>query len=191
MSERQSEMRKKLLIFFILLFIPIGLFSIGYIKSVYLKNAYVETCYKDNAKAFDEIAAFFKQSFTESTSMIQYNQEEHILERYFEGSSTYSDCSDEDIDTLLSRLRDEYQPDSEYKVFSFVRAVFDDSGNMLLHLVVKSEENTNDEIRNYYLVYADEEYNGHSSGLAIDFSEITEEPFHENWYYWSEDVQLG
>lgn len=62
---------------------------------------------------------------------------------------------------------------------------------MLLYLVVKSEKNANDKIRNYYLVYIDDEYNGHGSGLAIDFSEITAKPFHENWYYWSKDIQLG
>lgn len=176
---------------FILLIIPISIFSIGYIKNVYLKNKYVEMCYKDNAQTFDEIVTFFKQNFTEPTSMVKYDQEEHILERYFEGDWIYSDCSVEDFDTAFSQLRDEYQQDSEYKVFSFIKAVYDDSGNMLLYLVVKSEKNANDEIRNYYLVYIDDEYNGHSSGLAIDFSEITAKPFHENWYYWSNDIPLG
>lgn len=133
-------MRKKLLIVSILLLIPVGLFSIEYVKSVYLQNAYVKTCYKDNAKAFDEIASFFKQSFTESTSMIQYNQEEHILEKYSEDNCTSSNCYGEEFDTALSQLRDEYQQDSEYKVFLFIRAVFDDSGNMLLYLVVKSKK---------------------------------------------------
>lgn len=187
-------MRKKTvkaLVVFILLIIPISLFMIGYIKNVYLKKEYVEMFYKDNPQTFDEIATFFKQNFTESISTIQYDQEKHILEKRYKESYTYSDCSGEKFDIALSQLRDEYQQDSEYKVFSFIRAFFDESGNMLLYLVVKSEKNTEDKIRNYYLVYIDDEYNGHGSELAIDSPKLSTKPFCKNWYYWSKDIQLG
>ena len=61
----------------------------------------------------------------------------------------------------------------------YIRAFFDDFGNMFLYLVVKSERNTEGKIRNYYLVYIDDEYNEHGSELAIDSPKLSTEPFYK------------
>ena len=88
-------------------------------------------------------------------------------------------------------MRNKYQKDSPYNVFSFIRVNYDNQGNMLMYFIVKNRKIENDKIRNYYLVYIDNEYNGHGSDLAIDKSTIKSKPFSGNWYLWSTDVLNG
>ncbi len=94
------------------------------------------------------------------------------------------------VKSILSRLREQYQKDSDYPVFLSVSVKYDETGNMLLSMQTKKEKLKNGDgidnpdIRVYYLVYIDENYNG--------VSPIKEkEPFYDNWYTWSSDTYSG
>lgn len=151
---------------------------------------YTQKCYFDNEQAFDSLAEYFSQSYEPSLNCIEYNLNDSTLTRYYSEKSISCECDNEFINSKLTELHNNYKNDSNSTIFSFVHAYYDNSGNMLLYIIVKSNKR-NDSIRNNYLVYIDESYDGHSSDLSIDTYNISRKPFSGNWCYWSADIPAG
>ena len=154
----------------------------------------IERYYYGQKEQLNQIVQTFRNLYTDSVASVEYSLEEHSLIRNGENTKDIVDYNNDNISSILEDLQNQYQSHSDYSpVFDTVNAVYDNSGNMLLYLVaqrkaISKESNTS---RFYYLVYIDNGYSGHGSGLAIDKSDITRKPFSDNWYTWSKDVPLG
>lgn len=183
-------MKKKYIIVLIVL-IPALFFIISFIYKEKVHQEYVKNCYKNNKQYMESIVDYFEKYKYDSIPMIIYSQDDHIIEKCLGKNSEYIDCGEETFDKYFTYMRNKYQKDSPYNVFSFIRVNYDNQGNMLMYFIVKNRKIENDKIRNYYLVYIDNEYNAHGSDLAIDNSTIKSKPFSGNWYLWSKDVLNG
>lgn len=154
-----------------------------------------ETCFYTNKGEFEKLSLCFKGLYTEGVTQIEFKDSADNFFFSFEDDDNLRDTSDEEeafqqVKETLNRLRERYQKGSSYPVFSAVSVQYDDSGDMLLSMQVKKEKLKNGDginvpdIRVYYLVYIDENYNG--SSLIKET-----EPFYDNWYTWSSDTYSG
>ncbi|MGN1084309.1 MAG: hypothetical protein ACI4QX_04865 [Lachnospiraceae bacterium] len=102
------------------------------------------------------------------------------------------ECTDASFIRDLSKLREKYQKNCDYPIFSTIYAYYDKEGNLLLHMQAYNEKISMEEKRCYYLVYVKEGYSGNGSSLGIDsLGRVTKEPFADNWYTWSMDWPFG
>lgn len=119
----------------------------------------------------------------------EYKEDSDYFCADFKGGSTFSDSYNE-VEVILNGLRERYQQDSDYPVFSSVKAQYDDNGAMVLTVQTKKEKLKNGDginkpdIRVFYLVYIDENYDGASP-------KGERKPFCGNWYTWSADIYSG
>lgn len=166
-----------------------------------LKYKRIENYYHENKESFNSIVEYYDKLYQENLYEVKYDCDNSYLEcklKYTNDSkeTTYSfeevDCTDERFLEELSKLREKYQRNCDYLVFSDIRAYYDNEGNMLLYVQAYNEKISTDERRNYYLVYIEEGYNGNGSSLGIDsFGMVIREPFTDNWYTWSRDCPFG
>lgn len=186
-------------LFFVWLLI---LFCIG-AASENSHRKFTENCYYSNDEELNQICSSFKEMYSDGLRQAELKGDTGELELSYrtEERGLYSetiDFSDTYCTDILNNLRQQYQPQSDYPVFSAIRAFYDDNGDMLLFVQAKKralKKKSNDmespDIRCYYLVYIDEGYSGHGSSLGIDNFEITSVPFADNWHTWSKDLYLG
>ncbi len=160
--------------------------------------------YYSNKENFSDISSSFKKMYSNNLCNAKFDNDKEKLNLHYKYtnenndlaySSEVKDCSRESFSVALNQLKEQYQVDSDYPVFSSVNAYYDNSGNMLLYIQVKkkSTKNIKDEqkVICYYLVYVDEEYSGNDSLLGIDKFGVTCEPFMDNWCVWSETQLLN
>lgn len=142
--------------------------------SYYYPYHYIKDCLYSNKDEFEQISVHLRNIYTEGDTNIRINE----------------DSNYDEINTILSGLRGQYQNDSEYPVFSSINVYFDSDGDLLFYLRAKNNkiENAdgmnNPDIRCYYLVYIDENYDGDSPIKNA-------KPFWGNWYTWSDDTYSG
>lgn len=173
---------KKVVIILLLVFAVFLSLVIFLTVSYYAPYKYVENCFYSNTEIFEQLPSLLKTLQTEDISSVQI--EENDL----------SNASYNEVKTILAGLQEQYRKDSDYAVFSFVNAEYDENGNLLLYMIAKSEKLKNGDginshdIRFYYLVYIDENYSGNS---RIHIDKNYKEPFWGNWYTWSSDSFSG
>lgn len=163
----------------LLIIISSALFLTAYYYAPY---RYVENCFYSNKQDFEMLAGYFKEPQGDGAISEKINEND------------LPEALQKEAKAILGNLQEQYQKDSDYPVFTSVYADYDENGNVLLYLQVKKEKLKNKDgidspdIRCYYLVYIDENYNG-SSGLHIDKKQ--KNPFCDNWYSWSSDTYSG
>jgi hypothetical protein len=96
----------------------------------------------------------------------------------------------DEINSILSRLKEQYQNQSYYNnFFSYIDINFDKEGNVMFRTLVKSDNipsgNGIDSpnVMCYELVYVDENYE--------DTPVKRQEPFYDNWYTYSFHTYTG
>ena len=180
--------------------LPLFYLGLSFYKDA-LKYKRIENYYHANKESFDLIVEYYENLYQENLYEVKYDCDNSYLEyklKYTNDSNetTYSieevDCTDENFLEELSKLRKKYQSKCDYLVFSDICVCYDKEGNMLLYVQAYNEKISEEERRNYYLVYIEEGYSGNSSSLGIDsFGIINREPFADNWYTWSMDWPFG
>ena len=172
-------MIKKVAIILLLVILLLPLLSV---ISYYAPYKYVENCFYSNKENFEQLPSYFKILQTDGISSVDIDENDL-------SNTVYNE-----VKAILASLQEQYRKDNEYAVFSFAKAEYDENGNVLLYMIAKSEKLKNGDginshdIRMYYLVYIDENYNGNSR-LHID--KDYKEPFYGNWYTWSSDTYSG
>lgn len=188
----------------VLLFLPLiylGVsFGVSY-RADKLKYKKIENYYHADSESFDAIVEDFKSCYKENLYEIKFNYNNTYLDYKLKhadsnGETVYSsekkDCSDASFIRKLSKLREKYQKNCEYPVFSDIYAYYDKRGKMLLYMQVYNERISAEEKGCYYLVYIEEDYSGNGSSLGIDsYGTIDREPFTDNWYTWSRERPFG
>lgn len=150
---------------------------------------YTEDCFYSNEQDFERLSLCFSNLYSDGMTYAEYKEDTDYFCADFKGGSTFSD-SYNDVEVILNGLRERYQQDSDYPVFSSVKAQYDDNGAMMLTVQAKKEKLKNGDginkpdIRVIYLVYIDENYDGASP-------KGERKPFCGNWYTWSADVYSG
>ena len=140
----------------------------------YYPYHYIKSCLYSNKESFDYIPNYLKNANIEENTHIRID----------------ADSDHDEINSILSSLKEQYQNDSVYPVFSSIDVYFDSDGDFMFYIQARKEKLKNGDginspdIRCYELVYIDERYDGNSP--------IKEkEPFCENWYTWSKDTYSG
>lgn len=135
---------------------------------------YVKNCFYSNRDNFEKIPSYLENLYDGNNKYIK-----------IDGNSEHKE-----ITAILSDLKERYQNDSEYPVFSSVDVYYDSDGDVMFYISVKSEKLKNGDgvnsadIRRYQLLYIDENYDGSSPAKY-------REPFCDNWYTWSSDTYSG
>lgn len=172
-----KRMKRKKLLRYIIVAIPF-LFVIAIVISAtvsyYYPYHYIKNCLYSNKDEFEQLTVYVRNLYTEGDRHIQINE----------------DSDREEIKAILGRLREQYQKDSDFRVFSAVDVYFDNDGDMLFYIGAKNEKIKNGDGYNspdilcYDLVYIDENYDG-------DQPVKDKEPFWGNWRTWSFDTYSG
>lgn len=170
-------MKKKKLLRYIIAAIPllsVLAIIISAVVSYYYPYYYIENCLYSNKDEFEQLTVYVRDLYTEGDKRIKINEE----------------SGREEIKAILGRLREQYQKDSDYTVFSSIDAYFDNDGDMLFYIWAKAEKLKggdgidSPDIRCYDLVYVDEGYDG-------DQPVKDKEPFWGNWRTWSSNTYSG
>lgn len=193
-----------IIVLVLVLLIPIIWLGVSFAKD---KSKYrmVENYYYSNTESFNEISSYFKNLYSEGLYRVQfpYTGDFNKIALYQDDNddrttttSSEKNVYDENFVSVLANLRNKYQANSEYPIFSNVRAYFDKDGDMQLiinaysePLKTKGDINTPD-TRNIYLVYCDEGYDGECSFIGIGSSDDIK-PFSDRWCTWSAHDYLG
>lgn len=144
--------------------------------SYFYPYKYVENCFYSNRDDFEKIPYYLESLYDED--------KKHIIIKIGE-SSNY-----DEITAILVKLQKQYQNDSKYPVFSSVDVYYDDDGDVMFYIQAKKEKLKNRnginsaDIRCYYIVYVDENYDGKSPAKC-------RKSFCDNWYTWSSDIYSG
>lgn len=165
--------RKRLFryIVIVILILAIPAFIAVYYYSPYL---YIKACLYSNKESFEQIPIYLKSINIEKNAHIKIDDD-----------SDYNE-----INSILIDLKEQYQNDSTYPVFSAINVYSDSDGDLLLYIHTRKEKLKNGDgidspdIRCYDLVYIDEGYDGNSPVKDT-------EPFWGNWYTWSHDTYSG
>lgn len=157
---------------------------------------YTEDCFYSNKEDFEQLSACFKELYSEGITYAEYEEDTDCFSVDYNGDDVFLDKTAgnsslyNEVEEILSNLREKYQKDSDYPVFSSITVQYDDNGNMLLTVQAKKEKLKNGDgvdnpdIRMFYLVYIDEDYKGSSLINAKN-------SFYDNWYTWSADTYSG
>lgn len=157
---------------------------------------YTEDCFYSNKEDFERLSLCFSNLYSDGMTYAEYKEGSDYFCADFKGGSACSDDSFNnsnsynEVEVILKRLRERYHQDSDYPVFSSVKAQYDDNGAMMLTVQSKKETLKNGDginspdIRVFYLVYIDENYDGASP-------KGERKPFCGNWNTWSADVYSG
>lgn len=190
--------RKKLarnMIVLILLLLAAALiifFRVSYLA----RYKYTKDCFYSNKDEFESLLKCFDDLYSEGITYAEYEEGTDCFSVDYGGDdvflNTAADDSDlyNDVKAILTRLREQYQKDSDYPVFSSVEVQYDDNGDMLLSVQAKKKKLKNcdgvdtPDIIVYSLVYIDENYDENSPIKE-------EEAFYGNWYTWSHDTYSG
>ena len=147
--------------------IPIIFISVKIVSLTYPSH-YVKNCLYSNKDELEQIPGYLRNIFVKGDT--------HII---IDEDSNY-----DEINMILSGLREQYQNDSDYPVFAHINVYFDNDGDLHFILTAKKNkiENVNvmyePDIICYYLGYMDENYDG-------DTPIKNAKPFCGNWYTWS------
>ncbi len=184
----------------VLIVLPFFYFGVAYWADK-LKYKKIENYYYANTESFDSIVKYFEGLYKENLYGAKYDCDntyyvlglEHADESgEIHYTSENVECTDTGFIRDLSKLREKYQKNCDYPIFSTIYAYYDKEGNMLLHMQAYNEKINEEERRNYYLVYIEDGYSENSSFLGIDsFGIVNREPFTDNWYTWSMDWPFG
>ncbi len=185
----------------LILLSPFILLGISYGAEMY-KYSRIEQFYYANEEYLNELSDYFKNLYVENLSSVTLNSglfEEGTLwynyRKTDEEGITYpmvNDISEEPVYIKLIELKNKYTSSSFYSPSLYISAYYDNEGDMLLFIIPHSEKSKKgDEIRNYSLVYIDENYDGTNSSIGIDTFGVNHKPFSENWHTWSENVSIG
>ncbi len=134
---------------------------------------YVKRMAKNNEAILNQLTSVMR-GYSENNKHIEYSDE---------------DAPDE-IKTIMRELKDEYQKDSEWPVFSGVEVYFDEQGGMMYLIQVRKDRlksgdgKDSPDIRCYYLIYTDSNYDGKQAETSADL-------LYGNWHYWSKDLYSG
>ena len=185
----------------LILLSPFILLGISYGAEMY-KYSRVEHFYYENEEYLNKLSDYFKKLYVENLSSVTLNSglfEEGTLwfnyRKTDEESPAYpmvKDISEEPVYVSLLELKNKYTDNSFYSPSLYIKAYYDNEGDMLLFTSPHSEKQKKaDEIRHYFLVYIDENYDGSNSSIGIDTFGVSHKPFSENWHTWSEDALIG
>ena len=194
--------KSNILKWFLLLFFAIVLFFILYATE---DKRYIKKCFHENGQTFESIIDIMSNYYEPSLKSVGYSLETNtVTKNYYEDENSKNEDTavkifgnsktlkdNTGLSEKLNGLKNKYSKDSDGPVFSGVRSVYDEEGNMLVYFTVKSYNLKSDtKRRQLILIYSDENYSGHNSGLVFDKSGISDAPFYSNWYTWSEDIHL-
>ena len=138
------------------------------------QKRYVKDCFYTNQESFQKIVDLSRKQYHDGDTYLKIDEESN---------------SDE-YRTILKDLREQYQSNSDYPVFTAVDIYYDNEGDLALYIQVKKKKLKNGDgidipdIICYDLVYIDEKYDGNKTVK-------NEKPFYENWYFWSFDTYSG
>lgn len=96
----------------------------------------------------------------------------------------------QEIEEILIRLNEKYQPDSDYPVFTMIDVKQDGDGDIYIsvqaekHKLKNGDGHDSPDIRCCQLVYVDPDY-------SDSFMEKNARPFYGNWRIWSSDMWSG
>lgn len=159
-----------------------------------------ENFYRSNRDEFNKISTYFKGLYSNGLyeAGFSFSSPDKIKLKYNDGENHYENyypLSDGKIASTLDSLRDNYRQDSDRGGFLYVKAYYDEDGDMLLIIRIYSDylKNAKDRTWNLYLVYYDEGYTGHHSFLGIDShgESPAEKPFADRWCIWTENDWIG
>lgn len=181
----------------LILLLSVAALILFLIISSFAPYKYTKDCFYSNKEDFEQLSVHFRDLYSEGVTKVKFDENtDYFSFDYKDGNYNSINAAFDKYDSfdkvksILSNLREQYQKDSDYPVFSSISVKYDDYGNMLLSMQAKKERLKNGDgidspdIRVYYLVYIDENYN--------DNSPIKEkEPFYDNWYTWSSDTYSG
>ena len=142
--------------------------------SYFYPYKYVEDCFYTNKDDFEKISYYLESLYDEGKKHIKISEN--------------SNC--DEITAILVKLQKQYQNESKYPVFSYVDVYYDSDGDVMFYIQAKKEKLKNRnginsaDIRCYYIVYVDENYDGKSPAKY-------RKPFCDNWYTWSSDIYSG
>lgn len=135
---------------------------------------YIKSCLYSNEAELEQLADYVRDIYAEGESFVMLDEE----------------SGHDEIMPILDALREKYQSDSEYPVFTAVEAYFDKDGDVLFLIQVKKHRLKNGDginspdIRCYCLVYVDEAYDG-------DQRFADGKPIWGSWHTWSFDTYSG
>lgn len=153
-----SVMRRKLkianiVIVVLILASPIILISVSYYIDKSKYNIIKDYYYSDTEK-FNEISSYFKSLYTDD--LIYAKLEDGILDLIYktEDEREYlsKDISSEKVNLALVELKEKYQKNSPYPIFSNIRTYYDDEGNMLLILKANTIPIKKEKTLNIYMI---------------------------------------
>ena len=183
--------------------ILIGL-TVWLIVSYCTRYSFVEDCYFLNKEKFSNISMSFKEMYINNLYNAELDGNSKKLKLHYRDSkddndtiysTVINDCSGKSYVDDLNQLREQYQVNSKYPVFTSIDAYYDRDGNMLLYMQMFKEDIKNKsnekEIVCYYLVYIDEGYHGNGSPLGIDKFGVNRNPFEDNWCVWTRTQMLN
>ena len=163
--------------------VGIGVIALISLTVLYFSRpyAYVKRCAKVNEKELAVITACLKEAYQSGDTHIRYVTDGDVV------SSIEADAPEE-IKTALLELQDMYQKD-KWPVFSYVEVYYDEQGDMMYLIRVKTEKTAGDgmegpDLRCYYLIYIDDGYDGKQIETHADI-------IFGNWHYWSKDNYSG
>ncbi len=143
-------------------------------------QAYVRWCAKVNEEELAVITDCLREAYSSGDTHIRYVTDG-------DAASIEADAPEE-IKTVLLELQDKYQKD-KWPVFSFVEVYYDEQGDMMYEICVKTEKTEGDgmespDLRCCYLIYIDDGYDGKQM-------ETHAEVIFGNWHYWAKDTYSG
>ena len=144
------------------------------IRDSHAAERYIRNCYYDNQDTFRTIVTLAETQAHEPNSHIKVDG---------------SDAPDA-LRTALRTLREQYQPENKYPVFTAVDIYYDKEDDVAFTVQVKADRLKNGngrekpDIRIYQLVYAADNYDG-------EYPKHSKEAFSKNWYIWGYDTYTG
>ena len=199
MGDKQKVKRKMIKAFLTLTILFIAI-SIGVF--IYKDEIYVKRICLDNKNSFNSIAETFKNVYDDGLYSASYSLNSSEIARRFHPNDgrkineedVWVDCNG--IDTVLGMLNEKYQNEDNDSLlmstgaFDTVYAYYDENGNMMLYLTAKTvsinkrrNSTDPDNVRRYYLVYIDDDYNADRTDLAIETNYKQVDPLYGNWYF--------
>ena len=181
----------------LILLLAVAALILFFIMSLFAPYKYTKDCFYSNKEDFEQLSMQFRELYSEGITKVKFDDNTDYFSFSYKDDNynSINAASDEHdffnkVKSILSRLRGQYQKDSEYPVFSSISVQYDDNGDILLSMQTKKKKLKNGDgidspdIRVYYLVYIDENYNGCSLIKET-------EPFYDHWYTWSSDTFSG
>lgn len=158
------------------------------------RNHYPQSCYNDNKEKFEEIVDEFDLLYEPGLVCAKYEHDtQEIVLNYSLDKEHYTKrVTNNRIGALISELKELYQKDSDFPVFSYISADYDEKGNVFIETRVKADSIKGGDGVNSHdvfccdLIFVDESYEENN---IVDKYEL--KSFSSDWYVYSYSTFSG